>query len=210
MNSEIKDILEKLKKELQNPLPGQTVHQQMLSPDLIPEPLSADIKTRKGSVLLLLFPVDEKLNIVLIRRPSSMKYHAGQIAFPGGGFEPADRDLKATAIRETTEELGIDGDQFEIIGELSPVHVVVSNYTVNAYIGWSASNPSFNFNKGEVDAIFSIPLQNLTDRGVIQYQEVETHLGKRKFPGYYANGIFIWGATAMILTEFLEVYKKVI
>jgi len=179
----------------------------MLSPDLVPEPLSNT--TRKGSVLLLLIPQKGKLNIVFIRRPSFMKYHAGQIAFPGGGFEPADKDLKETAIRETNEELGIEGDQIEIIGELSPVHVVVSNYTVNAYIGWSAADPAFHFNKGEVDAMFIIPVQDLIGLNAIQHQEVITHLGKKKFPGYFVDGIFIWGATAMILTEFLEIYKKI-
>ncbi len=182
----------------------------MLSPELIPEPLSPDINTRQGSVLLLLFPQDEKLSFVLIRRPSSMKYHAGQIAFPGGGFEPADKNLSNTAIRETTEEIGIQSDLIEIIGELSPLYVKVSNYTVSAFIGWSQTSPSFNFNKGEVDALFIIPLENLIERSTLQFQEVETHLGTKKFPGYLINGIFIWGATAMILTEFIEIYKRVI
>lgn len=111
MDPEIKDIIEKLKKELTNPLPGVIVHRQMLSPDLMHEPLPVTNTTRKGSVLLLLFPENGKLNIVFIRRPSSMKFHAGQIAFPGGGFEPIDRDLKETAIRETSEEIGIPGNQ---------------------------------------------------------------------------------------------------
>jgi len=181
----------------------------MRSPDLNSEPLPANIITRKGGVLLLLFPQNGKLSIVFIRRPSFMKYHAGQIAFPGGGFEPADKSLRQTAIRETIEELGVQSNEIEIIGELSPIQVLVSNYTVNAFIGWSQTYPSFNFNHSEVDAMFTIPLENFTNRGTLQFQEVETHLGMKKFPGYSVNGIFIWGATAMILTEFIEIYKRI-
>lgn len=209
MNNNFRNTIDDLKKELRKPLPGKAVHLRMIPQDRLLDSLPEITNSRQSSVLLLLFPKDEKLNIVFIRRPSSMRFHAGQIAFPGGAYEPGDEDYKETAIRETTEELGIKGDQIEILGELTPMHVLVSNYIVNAYIGWSNTYPSFNFSRNEVDDIFIIPLENFTRKDIIYYKEVETHLGKKEFPGYFIDGIFIWGATAMILTEFIEIYKRV-
>jgi 8-oxo-dGTP pyrophosphatase MutT (NUDIX family) len=210
LNTDWRKIIEQLRTELRNPLPGKEIHRRMLPPDRLQETFPENGDSRQGAVLLLLFPQDQKLNLVFIRRPSSMKYHAGQIAFPGGGTEPEDADLQETAIREATEEIGIDGTQVEILGELSPLYVIVSNFTVHAFVGWAPFIPSFQINPGEVDALFIIPIENLIQRSSIQFQEVDTQYGKKEFPGYFVNDIFIWGATGMILTEFIEVYRKCI
>ena len=132
-----------------------------------------------------------------------------RLLFPEEVLNQSIKIVKQTAIRETIEEVGIESVQFEIIGELSPLYVMVSNFTVHAFIGWSQSMPSFKINKSEVDALFVIPVEKLKN-STKHYQEVETHLGIKEFPGYRVNEIFIWGATAMILTEFIEIYKKVI
>lgn len=138
-----------------------------------------------------------------------MKNHAGQIAFPGGRFEPADKDLEETALREAVEEIGIDPANIEILGELSPLYVVVSNFSIHAFVGWSNSVPAFQINHSEVGDLFTISVDTLINQSALISREVSTSLGISEFPGYFVDEIFIWGATAMILTEFIEIYNKI-
>ena len=138
-----------------------------------------------------------------------MKNHAGQIAFPGGRFELTDKDLKETAIRETVEEIGIESGQIEIIGQLSTLYVSISNFYIQAFIGWHKKIPSFVIHKREVAGLHVIPVDYLIHPGSLQYQKVDTMYGLTEFPGYLIDDVFIWGATAMILTEFIEVYNRI-
>jgi 8-oxo-dGTP pyrophosphatase MutT (NUDIX family) len=137
-----------------------------------------------------------------------MKNHAGQIAFPGGQIEPKDKNLMETALRETAEEIGINSGQIEIIGRLSALYVKVSNFCIRPFIGWSQSVPAFRFDTNEVTGIHIIPVDDLLDTNTLKSQKVDTSLGASEFPGYMVDDVFIWGATAMILSEFIEVYRK--
>ena len=139
-----------------------------------------------------------------------MKNHAGQIAFPGGKLEFTDKDLSETALREAAEEIGINTDQVEIIGQLSPIYVRISNFSIETFIGWSHRIPSFKIDSSEVAEIHIIAVDDLVYPESLQIQEVDTSIGTAEFPGYWVNDIFIWGATAMILSEFIEVYRKII
>lgn len=203
------DIIDRLRIELNNPLPGNEAHRKMLPPDRPLEPQSGIAHINQAGVLLLLFPGEGKLKTVFIRRPSSMKNHAGQIAFPGGKSELIDKDLSETAIRETVEEIGINAEQVEIIGHLTPLYVRVSNFSVKAYIGWTQSFPTFNIDRREVADIHIISVDDLVNPSSLQTRAVNTIYGITEFPGYLVDDIFIWGATAMILSEFIEVYKKI-
>lgn len=138
-----------------------------------------------------------------------MKHHAGQIAFPGGRYEAKDRDLMQTALREAKEEIGIDPDQVEIIGQLSALYVNVSNYCIQPFIGWSRSIPAFRFDTNEVTGIHIIHVNALLNPQIIQSRGVDTSHGFADFPGYLVDDLFIWGATAMILSEFIEVYRRI-
>ena len=138
-----------------------------------------------------------------------MKNHAGQIAFPGGKSEIIDKDLSETALREAGEEIGINANQVEIIGHLSPIYVRISNFSIETFIGWSHGIPSFKIDSSEVTGIHIIAVDDLVNPESLQMQEVDTSIGITMFPGYWVNDIFIWGATAMILSEFIEVYRKI-
>ncbi len=138
-----------------------------------------------------------------------MKNHAGQIAFPGGQYEPQDGEIMKTALREAEEEIGINPDEIEMIGRLSPLYVRVSNFCIQPFIGWSESIPAFRFDVNEVTGIHIIPVDDLLKPGTLQNREVDTSHGFTEFPGYLVDDVFIWGATAMILSEFMEVYRKV-
>jgi 8-oxo-dGTP pyrophosphatase MutT (NUDIX family) len=205
---EVEDIIDRLRIELNKPLPGEFAHQKMMPPDRLPKHPDGLISINQAAVLLLLFPDEGNLKTVFIRRPSSMKNHAGQIAFPGGRSELTDKDLSETAIREAVEEIGINSGEVEIIGHLSPVYVQVSNFSIQAYIGWTRNFPSFNIDKREVADIHVTSVDDLLDPASLSKQSVYTNYGITEFPGYMVDDIFIWGATAMILSEFIEVYRK--
>jgi len=206
---EITDIIERLRIQLNNPLPGKAAQHKMIPLDRSLEPPPTNLNINQAGVLLLLFPEDGKLKTVFIRRPSSMKNHADQMAFPGGRSELTDKDLRDTALREAVEEIGIISEQVEIIGQLSPLYVNVSNFSIQPFIGWVAHMPVFEIDKKEVTDIYIISIDDLLNPGSLQSQKVDTSLGLQEFPGYFVNDIFIWGATAMILSEFLEIYNQI-
>jgi 8-oxo-dGTP pyrophosphatase MutT (NUDIX family) len=205
---EIEHIIGRLKIELNNPLPGKTAHSKVLPPDRHLDPPSGS-NINKAGVLMLLFPDKGRLNTVFIRRPSFMKNHAGQIAFPGGQFESEDKDLMETALREADEEIGINARQVEIIGQLSPIYVKVSNFIIQPFIGWIPAIPAFKIDTNEVTGIHIIPVDDFVNPNTLQNQKVDTTHGFNEFPGYLIDDIFIWGATAMILSEFIEVYNRI-
>jgi 8-oxo-dGTP pyrophosphatase MutT (NUDIX family) len=209
LKSEVHNIIDRLSRELKNPLPGSTAHKKMAPPDRLLEPPPGNTNINQASVLLLLFHEDDKLKTVFIRRPTSMKNHAGQIALPGGKSEITDKDLSETALREAEEEIGINTDQVEIIGQLSPLYVRISNFSIQTFIGWSRQIPSFKIDNSEVASIHIVQVDDLVNPESLQIQEVNTSIGITRFPGYWVNDIFIWGATAMILSEFIEVYRKI-
>lgn len=194
---------ENIKKALSQALPGSTSHRKML-------PLNRELRAsneeqthiKKSSVLLLLFAENNELNVCLIKRPAHMKHHAGQIALPGGRIEIGETALE-TALRETWEEIGISSDQIEILGSLSELYVQVSRFQIHPFVGWLDKKPEFNICKNEVEKTISFPLKNM--KNVVDDVELETISGTLKVPCIQFEGEIIWGATAMILSEFGDV-----
>jgi len=197
-------LIETLKREL----PGERAHRLMLPHGRELYPAAGNNNVIQSSVLLLLFPYNEKIHTCLIRRPFSMRNHGGQIAFPGGRKEPRDIDLIETALRESFEEIGTDSRQIEIIGALTPLYVNVSNFTINPFIGWSEIMPHFRIDRCEVDEIFIVPIEKFVHHTANQLRAVTTTNGTFEVPGFYIDQLFVWGATAMIISEFNEVFEK--
>lgn len=201
-------IKERLKEKLKGSLPGEKAHRLLLPPgrELTP---AADAHTIiQSSVLMLLFPNSDKLSTCLIQRPVNMRTHGGQIAFPGGRYEPSDKDLMSTALRESGEEIGTHTTQVEILGGLTPLYVSVSNFTINPFIGWSNVKPDFKIDPHEVNELFIVPVEELLHHASFQVQQVTTVHGTFEAPGFYSDRLFVWGATAMIIAEFIELYKS--
>lgn len=168
---------------------------------------STQVHYHESAVLILLFPFEDQINICLIRRPTTMKNHAGQIAFPGGRREKDDKDLICTALREAEEEIGLDRESVEILGLLSPVYVQVSDFLITPVLGWMAHIPDIHMDSREVDEVIFISLKALTDPANLCECEKETLTGRIKVPGYEIDGNFIWGATAMMLVELAEIVE---
>jgi len=202
------NFIQNIKSELQKPLPG-LLYQAKMAPavrlkNYNPNPQGA----RKGGVLLLLYYENKKLLIVFIKRAEDGGIHSGQISFPGGKYEPMDKTLIQTAKRETFEEIGVNGSQVEIIGKLTTLYIPVSNYIVHPTVGFINSIPNFIPNKTEVDKIIVIPLELFLSESNILSGEIEVRIQRIKTPFYEIDEHKIWGATAMIMSEFAEIVRR--
>jgi len=203
-------IKTRLKEALSNELPGESAHRLMLPRGRELYPGADNSGVIQSSVLILLFPHNGTINTCLIRRPLKMRNHGGQIAFPGGRYEIGDTDLFQTALRESFEEIGTDRNLLEILGMLTPLYIQVSNFIINPVIAWSEMLPDFKIDNQEVDELFIIPVEKFSNQTSTRLKEVLTMRGTFEVPGYYIDQLFIWGATAMIIAEFNEIFKKVL
>jgi 8-oxo-dGTP pyrophosphatase MutT (NUDIX family) len=197
---------ENIKKALSQTLPGSTSHLKMLpfNRELV---ANSDEQThlKHSSVLLLLFPQNNELHVCLIKRPVHMKHHAGQIALPGGRIEKGESAIE-TALRETWEEIGILPHQIEILGTLSELYVHVSRFQIHPFVGWLKIKPEFIICKDEVEKTISFPLKNM--QNAVEQVELKTITGALKVPCFQYEGEIIWGATAMILSEFYDLLNQ--
>lgn len=193
---------ENIRKALLQHLPGSASHLKMLPKNRLLKVVPNERSHLKFSgVLLLLFPEGKDLKICLIKRPMHMKHHAGQIAMPGGRIEKGETALE-TALRETHEEIGIDTSNIEILGSLSELYVEISRFIIHPFVGWLPEKPDFKINTNEVEKLILFPL----DRFLSPPDEVEmeTVRGKLKVPCVQFENEIIWGATAMLLSEFTD------
>jgi 8-oxo-dGTP pyrophosphatase MutT (NUDIX family) len=160
-----------------------------------------------GCVLLTLWQELDVWHTALIRRTESPRdRHSGQISFPGGRHEAGDGSFAYTALREAKEEIGIDPQQVEILGEMTELYIPVSNFMVRPFVGVLSGPPAFRLQPGEVEQVFvpSIPhFQDPSSRSTADVM-VGGQLLVREVPCFMIEDRPIWGATAMILSEFLE------
>lgn len=195
-----------LKEELKKDLPGEKAQIKM-APG-IRNHFKPTEKTRKAGVLILLYQKDMDLYISFIQRTEYNGPHSGQISFPGGKLEKRDKNIIETALRESHEEIGINTEKVNIIGQLTPLHIPISNFIVYPVIGMCEDTPTFKADINEVEKIIEIKLQDLINPNNCTSKEFK--YGDLSFvaPIYSPNKLTIWGATAMILSEFLEIIKK--
>jgi len=171
-----------------------------------PRPVSGDWR-REAGVLVPLYELDGALHVVFTRRSDDVEHHRGEISFPGGGREPTDEDLSATALRESDEEIGLRAADVEILGELDEM-VTVSNYHVRPYVGLidPASSPyKWVRHEREVAEIIEVPLAHLLNpvNREISYRELPG--GRQIREAFRFHDHLIWGATARMLANFLTV-----
>lgn len=159
-------------------------------------------ETRTAAALLLLYPRANDVAIPLTVRASGLARHAGQISLPGGASDEGET-LSDTALREASEEVGIDPASVRILGELTPVHVVVSGFTLHPIIGVTDERPDFVAAQGEVEEILEVSLDDLRDASRIG-RDIRIREGVAvEWPYFDLLGHQVWGATAMVLGEFI-------
>lgn len=207
---EYSSLPEQLSKALQGELPGlQAIHK--IYPNL-PRPNAPSGNTiRLSAVLMLLFPKQENWHILCIQRTEDGHAHSGQISFPGGKHEQEDENLLQTALREAYEEVGLLPGESIFIGELSPLYISVSNFQVYPFLAYCTTLPEWHINKTEVYRTLEIPLSDILNPDNQTNRSVKTAIPPYQLKN--VNGFlideqnFIWGATAIMLSE-LEIILR--
>lgn len=172
--------------------------------------MGAGQRVVQSGVLILLYPFPTgDTGVALIQRPKYNGVHSGQISFPGGRYEKDDQDLKVTALRETKEEVGVDPARIEVVGKLTDLYIPPSNHRVSPYVGIMRQTPAFIPDPVEVDTVLELPLSKFLNKENIQNMPITLADGQRLHtPCFLIDGLIIWGATAMMMAEFLECIKK--
>lgn len=211
MNIDIyQNFIKELEQKLLGKLPGLEAHLKMAPPERFPEekPLSPPPDAKIACVLLLLYLDENSIHFPLIVRPQTAHTHSGQVAFPGGKYEEEDKDLVTTALRETQEEIGVVVDKNKTIGQLSSIYIPPSNYLVYPIVAHLEKKPDFVINQREVTSILEVKLDDLQNAKNHKTKETLWHNQKVNLPYYQLEKRTVWGATAMILAEFLEILRN--
>jgi 8-oxo-dGTP pyrophosphatase MutT (NUDIX family) len=162
---------------------------------------------RPASVLLLCDPSMPGVPLLFVLRSSDLREHAGQIAFPGGSAEPGDADVVATALREAHEEVGVEPDDVEVLGLLSPFSTVVSDRWLTPVVGLERSPSNLRSDEFEVAEWFRIDVAELMT-APHTVRELERDGVRRSVHFYEASQRIIWGITAAIVHELLELLGR--
>lgn len=205
------DLVSKLKKI---DLPGETFHNQ-LAPSFRRDELKAlDLKTKnpnQAGVLSLLYPKDGKAYMAFILRKTYKGVHSNQIGFPGGRLEKVDSNLRATALRETEEEIGVSAGQIQIIKTLTELYIPPSNFLVSPFLSFVDYEPIFVLQESEVENLIEIPLSVCLDKSNFSNEIIDASYAKNvEVPAYNFEGHIVWGATAMILSEIRELFFRLL
>ncbi|MEO1653115.1 MAG: CoA pyrophosphatase [Bacteroidota bacterium] len=213
MYREIKgeEVLDFIQNRLQSDLPGSEAHFKMAPMARVTNKsrFAPNEKTRNGGVLILLYPEGNKLYFPLILRPEDTGVHSGQVALPGGKRDEEDQDIIHTALREAWEEVGVDVQRAQVLGQLSEIYIPPSNFLVSPTIAAIKERPVFNPSIHEVAQLILVDLEEFRYNNGKQMKEVTARYMKSTVPCYELNGHTVWGATAMILSEFLSILEEI-
>lgn len=201
-----------LRQRLMQPLPGFEAQARMMPASrknytrefVVPE------NAKKSAVLILLYPNENQLlHFPLIERAAYPGVHSKQISFPGGAHEDQDLDFVATALRETEEEVGVTRESIEVLGNLSPLYIPPSNFWVQPVLGFVSSAPVWKPNPVEVDKLIETNLQTLIKGEYERESKIFHSSGVRMtVPSFVIDSHVVWGATAMMLSELIEIFSR--
>lgn len=204
-------VVDLLQKALLHPLPGKESHLRM-------SPLPVDWRRftstvtssyKKSGVLLLFYPKEAGVFFPLIKRPSYPGIHSDQVGLPGGKAEPEDPDIIRTALREAEEEIGIDAGKVTVLGTLSDLYIPSSSYVVTPVLGYMKEAPSFVPDSREVSKILETQLTALVNPSLKKQTQLKAGNGLELYTPYFdVYGEVVWGATAMILSELIDLLDQ--
>ncbi|NNT72228.1 CoA pyrophosphatase [Flavobacterium sp. IMCC34852] len=195
-------------------LPATLAHAKMAPAnrlDLIKATDFSKVTPKQAAVLMLLYPKASQTHLALILRTSYNGVHSSQIAFPGGKVEDFDADLSQTALRETHEEIGVHPNSVNVIRAFTEVYIPPSNFMVYPYLGYSESELEFILQEDEVAGLVEFPFADFMDDSIIVNTTMKTsYAGSIEVPGFQVKEHFVWGATAMMLSELKDTLKLVL
>src|SRR5204862_6387272 len=174
----------------------------------LPGPADLPGPPRPAAVLVPLFEEDGETRIILTRRAAHLRSHTGEVSFPGGRLEPGEEAV-AAALREASEEVGLDPAQVEILGQLAPLTTMSSAAAITPFVGVLTNRPVLHPNPAEVEVAFDVALADLLADGV--YREERWKLPDRLDRPMYFYDLpddIVWGATARVLTALLVLVTR--
>ena len=175
-------------------------------PASLRERLSASLKP--AGVLIPLFErPGTGITLLLTQRSAALRMHAGQVSFPGGRMEPDDADIAETALRETHEEVGLSGDAIDVIGYLPPMPTI-TGYAVTPVVGVVDQHAAAAADRQEVEFVFEVPLDFFFDKSNRRVVERDVRGKVLPMVEFHYDGHRIWGATAMMIIQFIKIVKK--
>ena len=200
MNSLFLELISGLEQNLAHKKLGEYAHKLMAPQGRLLAP-DHEIPPRPSAILIALYEKDDQIFFPIIRRNIYNGLHSGQMGFPGGKFEPNDKTLINTALRESQEEIGINSNEVVVLGTLSELYIPITNVQILPVIAYLKTEPNFILDSHEVDSIFTINITEIMNHSN-KVTELWTIRGAEvNVPFYYIHEQKIWGATAMILSE---------
>jgi 8-oxo-dGTP pyrophosphatase MutT (NUDIX family) len=165
------------------------------------------IKGRPAAVLVPFCLANDELSVLFIRRSMNLHNHPGQMAFPGGAVDAEDRDIAATAVRETVEEIGVSESEVEVWGTLDPL-LTISDFALSPFTGWLARSSDLKFNEREVSEVITVPVAALMDGSCDRDETRGYESGFVTRPTYAYNGAVIWGSTGQIVSQLIDCLRQ--
>lgn len=208
---EFTEFLKHIPKIKSEKLLGSVAHEMMAPPErvaIIRNLSTENINPREAAVMMLLYPKNGQTHLALILRNSYKGVHSSQIAFPGGKTEVEDTSIEQTALRETHEEIGVSPDKINIIRQFTSVYIPPSNFMVFPFLGYATQELEFIEEVAEVAAMIELPLQDFLDDNILVNKIMSTsYAAEVSVPAFKIADYYIWGATAMMMSELKEVLK---
>jgi 8-oxo-dGTP pyrophosphatase MutT (NUDIX family) len=201
----------RIRAALQAPLPGLEAQLRLAPrPRVGWDPHQVPDGLRDAAALVLLYPVDEEPHVLLTVR-GALRHHTGQVSFPGGAVD-AGETLEQAAVREAVEEVGVVASDIEVLGRLTSLHIPVSGFLLHPVVAAADVRPRFMAAPGEVARLLEVPVALLEDDETVRYDsrtfERQNRLVDVEVPFFDVHGEKVWGATAMVLAEFLALIAR--
>lgn len=195
-----------LRDRLTRPLPGRAAQVR-----LAPKPRhwpSPDAVLRPAAALLLVYPHHDEWWTPLTVRVAGLRAHGGQVSLPGGRLDRPDETVAAAALRETHEEIGVLSADIDVLGELTPLPIAVSGHLLHPVVGSAVLRPAFVLAPDEVARVIEVPVARLLREDAVAWERRALSSGSLDVPYFEFEGARVWGATAMILAEFIALLDE--